>query len=353
MTTQPIDDEIFAALEYFSEVDEVGVKFFKDLNHRDPKKSLHCFRAFIRQSKTFYYAAKQLHYRASALMYYYSFLNLAKAYVTVSDANAVSGYIEHGLTYKFIRGGLQNQGVFVAKRGVFHKLYEKETLAKIPAKLKLSIKNLLGYCTDVGYEYEMAGFGNRKTTPVAVRMLADSNRRISWPIIAITNFSVVNPYKKTLKPFFDYFEQIVPEKEFVRQAFDIYAESFASYTFFQSKQVYQWQADDVILLGNIKNDFHTAVKSLYDPVLHDEKFDFYLSTPLRTNFQIPMNQPLAIYVITFYLGSLVRYNPSYIENILNSKDAWLIERFAKSSPETFLRYIANAILQKNYIYKRR
>jgi hypothetical protein len=179
LTTQPTDDEIFASLEYISEIDKVGLKFFKDLHLKNPRKSLLSFRAFIRQAKTFYYAAKQLNYRASTLLYYYSFLNLAKAYVTVSNPEKVTGRITHGLAYEQVKGGLNNQGVLVTKNeGVFHKLYEKETLTKIPSKLKLNIKSLLGYCTDVNYEYEMAGFGNRKVIPVKVRLLSNIKRKM-------------------------------------------------------------------------------------------------------------------------------------------------------------------------------
>ncbi|MCJ7529610.1 MAG: YaaC family protein [Anaerolineales bacterium] len=354
LTTQPVDDEIFASLEYISEVDKVGVQFFKDLGYQNPKELLLIFRAFIRQAKTFYYAAKQLHYRASALLYYYAFLNLAKAYITLSDPNSVSERISHGLMYKFMRGNLRSQGVFLPpSMGVFQILYEIETSVNIPANLKMSIVTLLGYCTDVAYEYEMAGFGNRKITPVMVRMLLDRQNKISWPLIAVANFSLINPYKKALKSFYKHFDRVVPEIDFVRQAFNIYAESFSIFTFFQSRKVYQWQENDIVSMVDIKDDFHNALGNLYNPILHNEKADFYLVSPFRKNFQIPFSQPLAIYVIMFYLGSLVRYNPSYLEKLLNSKDAWLIERFTKSSPGTFLRYIANAILQKNYVYMSR
>jgi hypothetical protein len=351
-TTQPIDDEIFSALEYISEVDIVGIKVFKGLAHRNPKETLLKFRAFVRQAKTFYYAAKQLDYRASALLYYYAFLNLAKAYIVMSDPVAVSGDVYHGLVYRSTPGSIDKQGAIV-RNGVFRNLYEIETSVRIPVKQKLNIYSLLGYCTDVQYEYELGGFGRTKFTPVLVRILSDKKNKISWPQIAVEDFSIIQPYKKTLKPFENYFEQIVPDKISTRDVFNITAASYSQYTFFQSKRVYQWQGGNMIPTGDIKRDILTALTTLYSPKLHGGILDFYLFAPLRKNLQLPMSQQLAIYVIIFYLGSLVRYNPTYLERLLNSKDAWLIERFVKSSPETFLRYISNAILQKNYIYKPR
>lgn len=353
LTSQPIDDEIFASIKFISEVDKVGIKFFKDLGHRNPKESLLIFRAFIRQADAFYSSAKKLHYRASALLYYYAFLNLAKAYVCVSDLSAVTGHISHGLCHIFAPSNFRYQEVFVSNRGgVFLNLYKKETLINIPGNLKLNIKNLLGYCTSIAYEYEIGGFGIRKMSPVFVRMVTDENKKISWPVIAIGDFSLIKPYKETLKPFYVYFEQVNPDRISIREKFDISAESFSYYTYFQSKQSYEWQEDGTINMVIIKTDFQTPLTHLYDPLLHDDTFDFYLSAPLRIGTEIPMNQSLAIYVIMFYLGSLVRYNPSYLEKILNSKEAWLIERFINSAPEIFLRYISNAILKKNFIYKR-
>ena len=53
------------------------------------------------------------------------------------------------------------------------------------------------------------------------------------------------------------------------------------------------------------------------------------------------------------MGSLVRYNPDYIEKILQSKEAWIIERFVNGAPITFLRYLANSILSTDFIYIKR
>ena len=53
---------------------------------------------------------------------------------------------------------------------------------------------------------------------------------------------------------------------------------------------------------------------------------------------------------TTHLGSLVRYRPQFLEALLATKDAWIIERFIKQAPITFLRHMRNAMDGKYIAY---
>jgi hypothetical protein len=52
----------------------------------------------------------------------------------------------------------------------------------------------------------------------------------------------------------------------------------------------------------------------------------------------------------YYLGSLVRYRPWVLEAMLETKAAWIIERFVKSSPVTFLRHFRNMLDDGDWVY---
>ena len=69
---------------------------------------------------------------------------------------------------------------------------------------------------------------------------------------------------------------------------------------------------------------------------------FLLNAPLNSK-KTAMNEALAIYLAMYYLGSLVRYRPWVLEEMLNTQEAWLVERFVKSAPITFLRHARNMI----------
>lgn len=74
------------------------------------------------------------------------------------------------------------------------------------------------------------------------------------------------------------------------------------------------------------------------------------STIRRVARRIQGSGRSAVYVIMYYLGSLVIYFPSYLENLYDSKHAWIIERFVTCADIIFLRNMANNILRHHYIY---
>ena len=101
------------------------------------------------------------------------------------------------------------------------------------------------------------------------------------------------------------------------------------------------------------NEVYNIIKEAIITNVYDDEFDYLLSSPLRLNMQLPMIEPISIYSIMYYMGSLVRYHPNYIEKLLESRDGWIIERFVKSTPNTFLRYMVNIITKHDYVYIQR
>ncbi len=78
--------------------------------------------------------------------------------------------------------------------------------------------------------------------------------------------------------------------------------------------------------------------------------EFQISTPLGPNSEIPWNEIFASYVGFFYLGSLVRYHPRYMEDLLERKEAWTLEQFANNARLTLLRHFVMLILDKGYVF---
>jgi len=65
-----------------------------------------------------------------------------------------------------------------------------------------------------------------------------------------------------------------------------------------------------------------------------------------------MNEALAIYLCMFVLGSLVRYRPYLLDDLLGSPAAWLLESFVAYAPLLYLRAIASLILNLQIINNR-
>ncbi len=343
---------MFASLHSISEVEKAGVDYIRQIGHQKPKDVYFLFQSFIRQAKTFYDSANTLHYRASTLNYYYAFLNLAKAFICLKLPDAVSGRVTHGLSLprNFSSGSFSKQFINIENNGVFNYLYKSITGKVIKPKIKLNISRILSYCSDIEYEYQSAGYGKSRLVPTTVRVMSDMQQKISWPMIAAVNFDLLQPYKGSLSKFHKYFDEVDADKNLAFQAFGIRGETLPTLTFFESNKTYNWLEGDKTNIREIMADLFNALDGISEANPYNEDFDIFLVAPLMKSNQVLLNQTLATYVTMFYLSSLVRYQPAYLETLLNSKDAWIIERFAYSAPSTFLRSIGNLILQKDYVY---
>ena len=102
--------------------------------------------------------------------------------------------------------------------------------------------------------------------------------------------------------------------------------------------------------SNIPADVISNISDLVSYSPFSDDFLFMLNKPIRAPELTPMNEVLAIYCCMFFLGSLVRYKPDLLEKMLSTKDAWLIERFTKSVPVTFLRHLRNLIDGQYHAY---
>ncbi|RCK20061.1 hypothetical protein TH8_19500 [Thalassospira profundimaris] len=343
-------EDAFSSLEFISEIEENGIEFLRAHGHtKNLKTTWKYLQAFIRQAKTFYESAESLNYRASSLSYYYAFHNLAKAYIAVQNPDGIRGRMNHGLILPLNPTQNNKQSIEV-RGGAFQLFYELLTKNRIPNKTRLNLRNLLAFCTDVQLEYGLCGYGITRVLPFSIGLASETNNGPFHVISAVVNFDVIRKCSKSLHKFNGFFEEVEMDKRTAREVFDLKAEDTKNVTFFESNETFDQNEDGSIALRPIYQSAYKAFENMFEMNPYDFKFPYYLVAPLRENFQIPMRETIAIYAIMFYLGSLVRYNPRYLEDILSSKDGWIIERFVSSSPTTFLRSIRNLIDGRNFIY---
>lgn len=294
-TNDTVKNEVFGSLEFLSEVEEVGKKFLQDRGHTlNIHKSYLQLQSFVRQAKTFYDAAEVLHYRASTLNYYYSFLNLVKAYICLSEPAYVDGRVGHGLTHDLKGHRLSRQFVVAQRSGVFPKFYKLVTGRTLSSGTRLKIVDLLGYCSDVGLEYQQAGFGLHRNLPCKYAVIVNRNEGKAFPLLAIVHFEQLEKFRLTLATFTKYFEEVDFHKGLAREVFDISAEVKQSYRFFESRNEYKLTPDGSLPAGDIVRESYHALEKLFISNPYGDGFDFLLAQPLRRNLQIPLNEIVAI-----------------------------------------------------------
>ena len=353
------DEEIFAALSFYCDVEEAGKRLVSSLTGFEGKQcddTYDLFQAFIRQGYTFFSSARQLHHRASPLFYYYAFLNLAKAFISLRKPDVFAQPLKHGLTQKYESGdAFDSQRVAVVEPGVFPELYELLTDQKLPRGCSFRIVDLLSYLTDISFEYQDAGFGTPVILPVRSRLLFSQKSEPSsdmWPCLALGNAGKLLKREYSLSKFLESFDEISLGKNECERIFGIMAHDQPTYRFFQSKKIYRVE-NERSELPALHEVARAAIKLLFMPNVFSDEEDFHFALPLAEKPSLKMDEFIAGYLIFFYLGSLVRYHPYYLERILRSKEAWIIQRFATSYATTILRHASIYLLGQNRVLSAR
>jgi hypothetical protein len=337
-----VRDEILASIDMYAEIKDGGMELLKANGHQNLSEAYLRFQAYIRQAKTFYEAADALHHRAGALIYYYSFLNIAKALIFLKNPAFVDHNLHHGIKSRPTIGSLGEQHIQITQDGALQRFYKLVTGQEI-AGAKLKVADLLGYCSDVQYEYVRLKYGEPVSFPCRLVIGLDRDQKHAFSLIAVLNGQ--HPAFENLRNYIENnFEEVEIAKGAARDMFGMLAEEMATTRFFESKKEWVSPATSEILTNDVASLLSNLIS--YNP-FNDDRL-FVINHPITTPKIAPMQELIAIYCSMYFLSSLVRYRPELLEAMLSTKDAWLIERFIKSAPLTFLR-LARNLFDKEYL----
>jgi hypothetical protein len=317
------------------------------------EESYHKVRSFIRQGETFYRAARGTPYRSSALLYYYAFLNFTKA---VLEVRGVRYQSTHGLTARPTLEALDLnlQEIEVWPTEVFPSLYGQEFGGPLPANIRLQLRPLLAYVTEIGFQHEAGGLGDGAVKPGHGRFFTNTANNTGWVAIAVDrsySFSLLpEPNRST---FDATFQEVTMPKEKARESFGIFAEDLDGYRFYEMRTPIDVSSDVSVDVDILIRCLCYPLEGILEPNLISGGFDFSVSRPLITSAgTFKMIEPVAIYLVTFFLGSLVRYHPYYLEDLLGSNASWLLESFTGSAPLTMLRWFLCRITGDAYVFNK-
>lgn len=355
-TSSTAEEEIFASLNFISDIREIGIDFIRrssNETNKDATHTLQLFQAFVRQAQAFFQSAEKLHYRASPLFFYYSFLNFAKALVCLKRPEIFSAKVHHGISHEYNPNqAFADQVIKISESGVFPLFYEMVAGAKLPKDFRASVPDLLGYMSDIEFEYERAEYGEHKLLPVKIRGFIKPNTTVSreiWAVVAINKFEKLKGCPNALEAFLEMFEEVSLNKYQCERVFNIMAAEMCEFRFFQSKRT--MVVDRIgTTVGELLAPTRQATELLFMPSVFQSPFDCFFALPIEDTLRLKFDELLAGYLIFFYLGDLVRYHPDYLERILFSKESWIIQRFTRNCPTTMLRRMALLLIGENRVY---
>lgn len=346
---QKIDIEIFAHLEYFSEIQQNGMSRLKGIKRKNGTLgNWRTFRSFIRQAKLFYFSAKTQDPSIGSLNYFYAFENLVKAYCCLHFPELLDNKISHGLSTGGVFSDNFNQEITLQKKGIMPIFYSLVTGNEITKDRKILNKSLVSYCTDISYEYGLAHSDSvRKNLPMKATLGGENTEKLSLLIAISAPLKTLEKYNDIYKVLSENFDWVDIDQRKVESAFKIPLDAYRAYNYFQSKESF-----GVVPTSLVSKDYYNKFfpfVSFY-PRNIDELFNLCLPAEDIENKELILNECLSIYILMFYMSELVRYHPKTIQDNISKPSGWLMERFTVNTPQTFLRYMTNLISGEDFIF---
>lgn len=282
---------------------------------------------YVQQASEFYDAAANARPNTAPLFYYYSFLNLAKAFCEIRYPRLhrrPESYL-HGLSWrpdrlKVVR--LRKETVRIVGRGMWHLLWESIMHTRCPAAnpTKLSILKLFSLCPEIGVEFGIL-YGQPRTRIYLEKIdtLHDNSANEVWLTFSTTRNRIRNTglsapklLAQVANPRTHYIE--VQSKEKALRVF----QSAMPAKLRGSATAYTALQRDISDLNLILHYGETVG-------------NFEYSIALQRGWPLPMPQLMVSYTLLFWLGSLVRYDPHSVNELMDSPDWILIDGFMSQS----------------------
>ena len=358
-----LEDEVWSQLEYLHTVVEAREKFLKTKGFKkqsDINKIGREFSAYLTQAKNFYQHAKNSDYRSAALLYYYSFLNIAKALIIINNPKLSGSKFVHGLQRVTKKGDLTELSIQLGNvKGynvnTFDEFYNVIYGNYYVRNEEISLLDLFSYCSDVAQEYEdLAGKPNRISYAAYVIAL-DSGTKKSWNKIAINGWHKNTLYPNTFSDFQSKYTKINVPGLYRQTQFKIEGMAYGI-TFFEANKEFDFIGGEGIDWYSCRNELESTLKGLYQTSIYNtDDINFELLAPVDDSSDMRHNELSSIYVAMYYLSEIVRYNPELFDGQMNVKTAngWLLKGFIEQAPVTFLYRILSLFKDSEVLYEHR
>lgn len=283
----------------------------------------------LEQAEYFFNTASEAPIKSQPLLYYYSFMNLAKVAINLDS------YLGNGQKY--------NHGISDSISLSTKLSNAKLTLWKSMAGSHSVSECLLKMLEDKPLAYVRTGRGY--SVDFRVQDLLRDCVGISKTYCEIYNcapvfykLTDVEVYAQTKKMYFearicDCNDNI--KAELVNRGYSITKQPDGSYRLSANCTVKTTSNPTIA-------EKHTLSKKLRDigawSYSDGDSYKLYIS-PVADN----LSSAAIIYHIMFFFGSITRYHPDLFDEIISAKENWLVSEFLKTQPIQFLYYMVSKI----------
>lgn len=304
----------------------------------------------IDQAKQYFLDARAIHWRSAGLLYYYSLLNLASAYLdkmrpgqytqtkqyhglSADQIQALTSIVDYKITIHPSTIHPSHSLSSSPSCNLFAELYGLVTGFAWPFRNNISIalSDILAYCTDVGAElqqlFAISG------APVAIQSLIRVENNTYWLEMAVPETSAdkiiatVGPSVARCPTFSD------DDRFNWLLAFHRPVESFHGQAILRSPE----NTNQMVLRTNSIVAFeHHALHSVYIPSSVASMHWYFIPDIVLDGNAMCWRPVLSDYLVAFALSQILRYQPDLLAH--GSKDSFLADAWCSQSPLTAVRH---------------
>lgn len=303
-----------------------GLRIHKIYNKRTRSAVARNVRLYIQQASEFYDAASNAKPNTAPLFYYYCFLNLAKALCEIHHPrlHRRAECYAHGLSWRpdpknFVPIGREE--VTVRGRGIWHLLWESlmQMPCRAPNPSKLPVLKLFSQCPEISVEFETLYGGPRRRIHLdKIEAIRDAAAHEVWLKFAIT--------RENIRSTGMFAPALLAQVSSTRTNYVEVLSDKRGLRTFQS-------ATPARLRGRatpysaLRNDALSLNLMAHPGAGNDLEY----SLGLQKGWPVRMPQLMVSYTILFWLGSVVRYDPHSVYELMDSPDWIMIDGFMTQS----------------------
>ncbi len=222
-------------------------------------------------------------------------MNLAKALILLHTPTFVDRNLTHGITQRSALGSLKKQKIIIHATGVFPQFYELVTGHQLTNNSTLKITDLLGYASDVEYEYQRLKYGTDRSFRCRLAIAINNDTKMAFAILAVPGAGRKS-FEATQAQIRKHFEQVEIAEPAADKIFDMGWRQRASTHFYESKIEYPWPTNaDQFIQDTIKAFDGCASFGPFN-----DGYQIVLNKKIRTPTLAPMNETIATYCCMFF-----------------------------------------------------
>jgi YaaC-like Protein len=312
----------------------IAANFHGITRKRDLQAVARNLKLYVSQAHEFYQAAQAAKPNTAPLIYYYSFLNLAKARCEIRcpGFHKRAECYGHGISWRPKKDylvNLETEMVSVTSwPGVWHVLWESLTqqpYVALPKSVRLRIKDLFLYCPEISVEAGRAfSRDSQLISLIEPDILRDEAAQEAW-----IRFSL---HRGEIK----FHHMTIPG------VLKTLATDRSGFTEVRQRQAHLRTFESTLPIATTQEFARTLNADLrgMNVFCHlDRGGNIEYAIPIQHRLPIRMPQLVVLYTILLWLGSLVRYDPHSVSELMESHHWSLIDGFMSQSrlwlPELF------------------